>query len=162
MSMIFGEKISVAIFCPREDIETKVKVLFKGKDEFAVDYFSDEQQFKENFFKNNYNICFLGAGGVGEDKDLSQKQLELPRELRAHKSGTYIILLTDSTVLTKLMTIFRIGINGMVAFSGKQGDYKRELDRAVDHLHTWKNLFEQMLVDKAAEKEFEELFNDSE
>ncbi len=156
MATIFSSKIAVAVLSNSEKLTNKIKTLFVQKDDqFNVFYFQDVDELKNHVEQNNVNIAFCDIDPFNKDQKFSQK---LARELMDFKRGTYLIVLTDDKQLVNITTLYRIGTAGLLFKEDSINEYKKELERAVSHIHCWKSRFEQVLTDKSMEREFDDLF----
>jgi len=155
MSIIFQEKITVAVLATTEDLRNKFKTLFLKKDDFLVEYFDKDEDLFKHIETNNVNVAFCDVEPFNKDKNLTQT---LSRQVISLKRGTYLVALTDNIKLVNLTTLYRIGVNGLLYTNDSISDYKKELERAVNHINSWRGRFEQVLTDKSMERELDELF----
>ena len=159
MSSIFGEKLVVAVYVTEADPLAKIKNLLKTEDRCQTSYFDKLEDFKKFIEDNNVNIAYCDIDcptGASKNTDMQ----DVARELLGYKKGTYLILLTNDPKISKLTTLYRLGVHSMIFKEEGHMAFKSEHNRAVEHLYYWRSRFEQLLVDRSMTKEFDELFDD--
>ena len=159
MSSIFGEKLNIAVYVPEEMPLAKVKTLLKSDDRCEVQFCETVDELKDAMEKQNINIVYCDIDcPTGESKHTDMQ--EVARDLLGMKKGTYLILLTNDPKISKLTTLYRLGVHSMIFKEEGHMAFKNEHNRAIDHLLYWKGRFEQLLVDRSMAKELDALFDD--
>jgi DNA-binding NtrC family response regulator len=153
MGSIFQANTSIAIYVNSEKMQNKIKALFSNiEEEYSIEYFLDELEFKNHIENANVNVAFCDIDT--KDNKFSDK---LIRDLILLKRGTYFIVITSDKHLMNLTTLYRIGTNGLLFKQDHISEYKKELDRAVEHIKCWRIRLEQVLADRSMERELDDL-----
>jgi DNA-binding NtrC family response regulator len=161
MSSIFGEKLLVAVYVPEKGPLSKVTTMLRNEERCETIFYDDVDEFKKCIELKNVNISICDIDKPTGESKLTDMQ-GLARELLSYKKGTYLILLTNDPKISKLTTLYRLGVHSMIFKEEGHRAYKGELERAIDHLNYWKGRFEQLLVDRSMAKELDSLFDDIE